>query len=61
MKWNDENGNTRQERFDGFLARLYQHEEAHLQGIVHLDQAEPGSIEFTTKNPLSEKLRTKRT
>ena len=61
MKWTDENGISHHERFDGFLARLYQHEEAHLRGIVHLDQAEHGSIEFTSTNPLLEKLRTRKT
>lgn len=61
MKWLDVDGNIHQERFEGFLARLYQHEEAHLRGMVHLDQAEPGSIEFTHTNPLHEKLRTRKT
>jgi len=53
----DENGQMRQEKMDGVIARLWQHEYDHLQGVVNLDRAEPGSIEFVTTNPLLEKLR----
>ncbi len=45
---------------DGFLSRLYQHEEAHLRGVVNLDEAEPGGIIFATFDPLKEQLRSTR-
>lgn len=57
MEWTDAEGNQRSEKFDGFLARLYQHEEAHLRGRLNLDDAADGGIEFLTSNPLEEKLR----
>jgi len=56
MEWVDEEGVKHKERFDSFLARLYQHEEDHLRGIVNLDRAH-NSIEFATFDPLEEKLR----
>jgi peptide deformylase len=59
MKWLDENGEEYEQEFDGFLARLIQHEYDHLQGVVNLDIAVPGSIEMATFNPLEEKLRDK--
>jgi peptide deformylase len=46
------------ERFDGFKARLYQHEVAHLNGLLNLDEATPGGIEFVNFDPLKEQLRT---
>ena len=57
MKWMDNEGVEHQEKFDGFLARLYQHEEAHLRGIINLDEAFAGGIEFATFDPLKEQLR----
>jgi len=60
MKWTDVKGIVHEEKIEGFLARLYQHEEAHLRGIVNLDQAVPQGIEFTTFDPLKEQLRKKR-
>lgn len=57
MEWMDENGLQRSDRFDGFKARLYQHEEAHLRGRLNLDDVSLGGIEFATFNPLEEKLR----
>jgi len=57
MKWTDAVGITHKERIEGFLARLYQHEEAHLRGIVNLDEAAPQGIEFVTFDPLKEQLR----
>lgn len=59
MEWTDGNGEKYKEKFDGFLARLYQHEEAHLRGIINLDEAIEGGIEFATFDPLKEQLRTK--
>jgi peptide deformylase len=57
MEWTDVEGKKQCKKFDGFLARLYQHEEAHLRGIVNLDEAAPQGIEFATRDPLKEKLR----
>lgn len=57
MKWTDEKGIKHEGKFEGFLARLYQHEEAHLRGIVNLDEAAPQGIEFATFDPLKEPLR----
>lgn len=60
MEWFDDNGEKHTEKFDSFLARLYQHEEAHLRGIINLDEASHGGIEFALFDPLQEKLRTTR-
>lgn len=57
MRWTDEAGVTHREKIEGFLARLYQHEEAHLRGVINLDQATTQGIEFVTFDPLQEKLR----
>lgn len=61
MEWTDVEGQKHEERFDGFLARLYQHEEAHLRGILNLDQASDGGIAFATFDPLKEQLRQSKT
>ena len=50
-------GEIVEEKAEGFLARLLQHEADHLLGIVNLDKAIPGSINFVTKDPLKETLR----
>lgn len=60
MKWTDESGKQRKERVEGFLARLYQHEEAHLRGKLNLDEAAEGGIEFILFDPMEEKLRDKK-
>jgi len=60
MEWTDEEGKRHREKFDGFLARLYQHEEAHLRGKLNLDEADEGGIEFACFDPLKEKLRKSR-
>jgi peptide deformylase len=57
MEWIDIEGAKHREKFKGFLSRLYQHEEAHLRGIVNLDEAAPRGIEFATFDPLKEPLR----
>lgn len=57
MKWLDEKGELREEKFEGVMARLVQHEYDHLQGRVNLDVAEVGTIAFAVGNPLEEKLR----
>lgn len=60
MEWTDERGVSHSGTFDGFLARLYQHEEAHLRGVLNLDEACIGGIEFAVLDPLQEKLRSSR-
>jgi peptide deformylase len=60
MKWFDVDGQKHQEKIDGFLARLYQHEEAHLRGKLNLDEVADGGIEFMLFDPLKEQLRDKR-
>jgi peptide deformylase len=57
MEWLDEQGIKRREKVDGFLARLYQHEEAHLRGRLNLDEATEGGIEFAIFDPLKETIR----
>lgn len=57
MEWTDVDGNAHKEKIEGFLARLYQHEEAHLRGVVNLDEVAPQGIEFATFDPLKEQLR----
>lgn len=58
MEWTDVKSKLCKETFDGFLARLYQHEEAHLRGLINLDEAIVGGIEFMLFDPLKEQLRT---
>ena len=53
MEWMDAQGAERSERFEGFKARLYQHEEAHLRGRLNIDDAIPGKIEFVTFDPFT--------
>lgn len=60
MEWTDSEGQKHKERFDGFLARLYQHEEAHLRGKLNLDEAVDGGIEFMLFDPIKEQIRDKR-
>jgi len=57
LEWMDENGEMHKEKFNGMMARLLQHEEAHLRGVVSLDEALPGTIEIVTTNPLDEVFR----
>lgn len=57
MEWTDENGKRRSEKIEGFKARLYQHEEAHLRGRLNLDDAASGGIQFVDFDPLKEQLR----
>lgn len=60
MEWIGVDGQKHKERFEGFLSRLYQHEEAHLRGILNLDQVSEGGIVFATFDPLKEQLRQKK-
>lgn len=61
MEWIDAKGEKKSEKIEGFLARLYQHEEAHLRGKLNLDEATEGGIEFAVFDPLKEQLRKTRT
>lgn len=57
MEWTNSNGVSQSDRFDGFRARLYQHEVAHLQGRLNIDEAPPGCIGFVNFDPSKEQLR----
>jgi peptide deformylase len=57
MEWTDIKGLKHKEKVEGFLARLYQHEEDHLRGIVNLDVVAHQGIEIATFDPLKEQLR----
>ncbi|OHB25325.1 MAG: hypothetical protein A2542_01825 [Parcubacteria group bacterium RIFOXYD2_FULL_52_8] len=57
LAWTDREGKPRNEKFEGFKARLYQHEEAHLRGRLNLDDDAPGGIQFVTFDPREEQLR----
>lgn len=46
LEWTNEKGTTQKKDFSGFMARLIQHEYDHLQGIMGIDCAIPGSIEY---------------
>jgi peptide deformylase len=61
MEWTDEKGEKHNEKFDSFMARLLQHEEAHLRGVPNIDEAGPGDVEIFIGNPLDEKLRKNKT
>ncbi len=56
MKWTDSDGKEHQEKFSSFKARLLQHEYDHLLGIVCLDKAISGTIEYSG-NVKEEKFR----
>lgn len=60
MEWTDADGKRQTQKFEGFLARMYQHEEDHLRGILNIDIAVHGGIAYVTFNPLEEKLRSVR-
>jgi len=60
LTWIDKDGVRQTGNFDGFVARLYQHEEAHLRGRLNLDDAAPGGILLVTFDPFQEKLRSVR-
>lgn len=57
LRWLDVEGNQHVETFDGVMARLLQHESDHLEGIMNLDIALRGTVEFALRNPLEEVLR----
>lgn len=57
LEYMDENGKIVKDTFNGFTARLLQHEYDHLLGIMNVDIAEKGSVNFLLNDPLQEKLR----
>ena len=57
LEWTTIEGELISRRFEGIQARIVQHEFDHLQGIVNLDRAEPGSIEFVGESVWDQKLR----
>jgi peptide deformylase len=40
VSYQDRQGNSQQKDFDGFIARIFQHEYDHLQGMVFVDRVE---------------------
>lgn len=56
MEWIDIKGKNKKEKFTGFKARLLQHEYDHLLGIMCLDKAISGTVEYSG-NVKEEKLR----
>lgn len=57
LTYTDRNNQLLTAKFDGFMARLIQHEYDHLQGLVNLDKAIPGTVGYCFGDPLQEKLR----
>ena len=55
--WTTVNGKIVTDRLSGFEARIFQHELDHLDGILCVDIAEPGSVNLRLEDPLAEKLR----
>ena len=46
LNWLDENFVEHEQVFEGFLARIIQHECDHLDGIVFVDKMIPGTLEY---------------
>lgn len=57
LEYMNEKGESVSEEYTDFLARLIQHEYDHLHGIVNIDKAETGSIDYRFGDPKEEKLR----
>lgn len=60
IEYTDESGVLQMEELTSFKARLIQHEYDHLLGLVNMDKAEPGSVDFMVNDPLKEELRDKK-
>ncbi len=52
LKWTDYDGNAREQKFEGYLARVVQHEYDHLEGRVYLDHMSDMLLFSTTENYL---------
>lgn len=57
IEYMNDQGETVQESHSGFGARLIQHEYDHLKGIVNVDRAEQGTVEYKFGDPTKEVLR----
>jgi peptide deformylase len=57
IEYMNEIGETINENYSGFGARLIQHEIDHLQGVVSVDKAEKGTLDYKFGDPLKEVLR----
>ncbi|MBC7767100.1 peptide deformylase [Arenimonas sp.] len=57
MEYVDEYGNFNIKEYDGFIARLLQHEYDHLEGILNIEIAEVGTVEEMNSDSLLEKMR----
>ena len=44
VTWQDETGRKFKRTFEGFTARVFQHETDHLDGILYTDRAIPGTL-----------------
>jgi len=51
----DENGAKVRIRADGLLARLFQHEIDHLDGVLFVDKADPDTLELSSPDEVPEK------
>ncbi|HEY3269215.1 MAG TPA: peptide deformylase [Armatimonadota bacterium] len=50
VAWLDENGKRHKRTVEGFQARVFQHENDHLYGILFTDKALPGSLRMSDDN-----------
>jgi peptide deformylase len=57
LRFIDKNGIEQEKSYDGFWARLLQHEYDHLEGIINVMKTDQNNIELLCQNPLDEILR----
>lgn len=57
LSYTNESGEEVTEKYDTFWARLIQHEYDHLEGIVNVDKATTGTIEYRISDPKQERIR----
>jgi len=55
VKYQSQDGKSKTEKFEGFIARVFQHEYDHLNGLVYLDNIE------TTKDIITEEIYLRKT
>lgn len=56
-QWSTADGKIHDAWLEGFEARIFQHELDHLNGVLCVDIAEPGSLNLRTEDPLAETFR----